>query len=65
MAEVIDVVLAALPVDCSAHDEQLEKRIITSIPLQTVAPENHPLGELLDVEPVDWPLVLLVLPRTE
>ena len=46
----IDVVVAALPVDGRERDEQFEKRVITSIPLQTVAPVNHRLGELLDVE---------------
>ena len=64
LAEGIDVVVAALPVDGSEEVEQLEKRIITSIPLQTVAPANHRLGELLDIEPIDWSSVPLVLPST-
>lgn len=64
LTEGIDVVVAALPVDVSEHDEQFEKRIITSIPLKMVAPANHRLGELLDIEPIDWSLVPLVLPST-
>ena len=58
------MVIAALPVDGSEHDDQLEKRIITSIPLQTVAPLNHRFDELLDIKPIDWSLVPLVLPST-
>jgi LysR family positive regulator for ilvC len=64
LSEGIDVVVAALPVDGREHDEQLEKRVITSIPLLTVAPENHRLDEFLNVEPIDWSLVPLVLPST-
>jgi len=64
LAEEIGVVVAVLPVDGSEHDGQLEKRIITSIPLQTVVPVNHRLGELLDIEPIDWSSVPLVLPST-
>jgi|TARA_B110000211_G_scaffold34428_1_gene34628 LysR family positive regulator for ilvC len=64
LTEGIDVVIAALPVDGSEHDDQLEKRIITSIPLQTVAPLNHRFDELLDIKPIDWSLVPLVLPST-
>ena len=64
LTEGTDVVVAALPVDGSERDEQLEKRVITSIPLKTVAPENHRLGGFLDVESIDWSLVPLVLPST-
>jgi LysR family positive regulator for ilvC len=64
LTEGIDVVVAVLPVDGSERDEQLEKRVITSIPLQTIAPANYRLGELLDVESIDWSLVPLVLPST-
>ena len=56
--------MAALPVDGSERDEQFEKRVITSIPLQTVAPANHRLGGLPDIESIDWSLVPLVLPST-
>ena len=56
--------MAKLLVDVSEDDEQLEKRVITLIPLQTVAPANHRLGEFLDVEPVVWSLVPLSLPTT-
>jgi len=64
LAGEIDVVVAALPVDGGEHDEPLEKRSIISIPLQTVAPSNHRLSELLDIEPIDWSLVPMVLPST-
>ena len=64
MAGGVDVVVAALSVDGSEHDEPIEKCIITSIPLQTVASANHRLDEVLDVKPIDWSLVPLVLPST-
>ena len=64
VTEWIGVVVAALPVDGSEHDDQFAKRIITSIPLQTFAPANHRLNEVLDVKPIDWSLVPLVLPFT-
>jgi LysR family positive regulator for ilvC len=60
----VDVVVAALSVDGSEHDEPFEKCIITSIPLQTVVPGNHCLNEVLDVKPIDWSLLPLVLPFT-
>ena len=64
LAGGLDVVVAALSVDGSEHDEPFEKCIITSVPLKAVAAANHRLGELLDVEPIDWSLVPLVLPST-
>jgi LysR family transcriptional regulator, positive regulator for ilvC len=54
-----DVVVAALP---DAEDDQLIKRIITDIPIQTVAPVDAPaLAPLLGGD-VDWSAVPLVLP---
>lgn len=64
LAEGIDVVVAALPDDGDEQDEQLQKKIITSIPLRTVAPANRKLGELLNVTDIDWSTVPLVLPST-
>ena len=57
--EGCDVVVAALPDD---DDEQLHKRIITSIPIVTVAPESAPdIEHLLEGE-VDWSTVPIILP---
>ncbi len=59
--EGCDVVVAALTED---EDEQLIKRIITSIPIQTVAPVNTPgVNEWLQDE-IDWSRIPLVLPRS-
>ena len=59
--EGCDVVVAALSED---EDEQLIKRIITSIPIQAVAPkETHGVIEWLQDE-VDWSRIPLILPRT-
>lgn len=57
--EGCDVVVAALP---DEEDEQLIKRNITSIPIQTVAPtESNGVHELL-VGEIDWSRVPLILP---
>lgn len=61
LGEGIDVVVAALPDD---DDDQFEKRIITSIPLLTVAPANSNLSEALRAEPVEWADIPLILPST-
>jgi LysR family transcriptional regulator, positive regulator for ilvC len=59
--EGCDVVVAALSED---EDEQLIKRIITSIPIQTVAPvDTNGTNEWLNDE-IDWSRVPLILPRT-
>lgn len=58
--EGCDVVVAALSNEKS--DGQLIKRIITSIPIQTVAPtESNGVDELL-VGEIDWSRVPLILP---
>ena len=57
--EGCDVVVAALS---DEEDGQLIKRIITSIPIQTVAPtESNGVDELL-VGEIDWSRVPLILP---
>lgn len=57
--EGCDVVVAALS---DEEDKQLIKRIITSIPIQTVAPaESNGVDELL-VGEIDWSRVPLILP---
>lgn len=62
-----DVVVAALSNEkpnekSDEHDEQLIKRIITSIPIQTVvATESNGVDELLAGE-IDWSRVPLILP---
>ena len=61
LAEGIDVVVAALS---DEEDDQLEKRIIMSIPLQTVAPAAGELTDYLGGDDVDWSRVPLVLPST-
>jgi LysR family positive regulator for ilvC len=59
--EGCDVVVAALSDD---EDEEIIKRIITSIPIQTVAPvDTLGLDEQL-VGDIDWSLVPLILPTT-
>ena len=59
--EGCDVVVAALSKE---DDEQLIKRIITSIPIQTVAPvDKHGTIEWLR-EDIDWSRIPLILPRT-
>ena len=59
LSEGVDVVVAALPDD---EDDNLEKRILTSIPLQTVAPANSALSQVLQSTPVNWSDIPLVLP---
>lgn len=59
--EGVDVVVAALSDEA---DAQLEKQIITSIPLQTVAPSGGELQSLLTQEPIDWSCVPLILPSS-
>jgi len=61
LSEGIDVVVAALSDD---QDDQLKKQIITSIPLQTIAPIAGELTESLQNESVDWSLVPLILPSS-
>ncbi len=62
LAEGIDVVVAALS---DEEDDKLEKRIIVSIPMQTVAPANGSLVESLRrSESIDWNEVPLILPST-
>ncbi|MBD3649111.1 MAG: HTH-type transcriptional activator IlvY [Pseudomonadales bacterium] len=58
--EGCDVVVAALSED---EDEQHTKRIITSIPILTIAPRDKaPVTDLLDRDSVDWSEVPLILP---
>lgn len=60
LGEGIDVVVAALP---DGQDEQLEKKIITSIPVRTVVPVSVDLlGGSEDA--IDWSTVPLILPST-
>lgn len=59
--EGCDVVVAALTDD---EDEQLIKRIITSIPIQTVAPVNTPGADEWLQDEIDWSRIPLVLPRS-
>ena len=59
LAEGIDVVVAALD---DAHDDQLLKHIVTSIPLRTVVPASGPLAGLLEQDEIDWSVVPLILP---
>lgn len=61
LAEGIDVVVAALP---EGDDDQLEKQIITSIPLRTVVPASGGLAEQLSAPTLDWSSVPLVLPSS-
>lgn len=63
LTEGIDVVVAALPYG-SEPDDQLQKKIITSIPLQTVAPATGEFDGLLGSEKVNWAEVPLILPST-
>ena len=61
LGEGIDVVVAALDDD---EDEQLMKRIITSIQLKTVAPGSGELRKMVVADDVDWARIPLVLPST-
>lgn len=62
LAEGIDVVVAALSED---EDDKLEKRIIVSIPMQTVAPADGILTDtLLGKGKIDWNEIPLILPST-
>lgn len=58
LREGCDVVVAALPV---ADDDDLEKRILVSIPIITVVPKADAVAGLSGKE-VDWSSVPLVLP---
>jgi len=59
--EGCDVVVAVLP---AAEDEQLIQRIITSVPVQAVAPRAvNGVDELLRGD-IDWSRVPLILPTT-
>ena len=53
LAEGVDVVVAALP-GGREDDGQLCKKIITSIPLQTIAPATGEFNSRLNASPVDW-----------
>lgn len=59
LSEGIDVVVAALD---DKDDDQLMKKIITSIPLRTVVPESGPLSSLMKADDIDWNEVPLILP---
>jgi LysR family positive regulator for ilvC len=59
--EGCDVVVAALSED---EDEQLIKRIITSIPIQTVAPMDMNVTKEWLQDEIDWSRVPMILPRT-
>lgn len=59
--EGIDVVVAALS---DERDEQLQKQIITSIPLRTIAPAAGELTAYLRTSNVDWSSVPLILPSS-
>ena len=59
--EGCDVVVAALP---PVEDEQLIKRIITSIPIQAVAPRAANGIDLLLQGDIDWSRVPLILPAS-
>ena len=63
LAEGVDVVVAALP-GGREDDDQLCKKIITSIPLQTIAPATGEFNSRLNASPVDWGSVPLILPST-
>ncbi len=63
LAEGIDVVVAALPYG-REDDDQLRKKIITSIPLQTVAPVTGEFDVLLNSSRVNWGEIPLILPST-
>lgn len=61
LAEGIDVVVAALSED---PEQQLRKKIITSIPLLTVAPASGELLSRASAPQLDWSRVPLVLPTS-
>ncbi|MBO6556276.1 MAG: HTH-type transcriptional activator IlvY [Pseudomonadales bacterium] len=63
LSEGIDVVVAALPYG-EETDDQLRKKIITSIPLQTVAPATGEFDGVLKSTSVNWAEVPLILPST-
>lgn len=60
LREGCDVVVAALP---QGEDDELEKRILVSIPVVTVMPGNGNVPGLTG-EAIDWSRVPLVLPST-
>lgn len=64
LSEGIDVVVAALPANDEHQDEALEKQIIMSIPLRTVAPVSGEISRQLDAraDDIDWSSVPLILP---
>ncbi len=65
--EGIDVVVAALPLDNEpgqSSEAHLKKKIITSIPLRTVAPADGELAARLKIDERDWSKIPLVLPST-
>ncbi len=68
LSEGIDVVVAALPEgaeDAQDEDERYVKRILTSIPMQTVVPATGAEFEALgNAGSIDWSSVPLVLPST-
>jgi len=61
LSEGIDVVVAALE---DSEDEQLEKRIIMSVPVRTVVPVSGSFSSLASGTQVDWSEIPLVLPSS-